>query len=361
MARPIGVLSGGGDAPGLNAVIRAVVKTATNVYDRPVVGFLDGMNGFLDPKMQQPLTPETVRGILHKGGTILGTASHGNPFLRQVVADGQMRMEDVTHEFVQACLALDMEGCVCIGGDGTLSLAYTLFQRDCPVVGVPKTIDNDLLHTDYTFGFNTAVLTATEAIDKLHTTAESHHRVMVLEVMGRNTGWIALQSGIAGGADVILIPEIPYDIEEVAETIRRRERSGSRFSIVVVAEGATPVGGEQVFRPSGDELTTPRLGGIGNRVADDIARLTGYETRTTVLGHLQRGGTPTPTDRVMATRFGVAAVDYIMRGRLGVVTTLRGTEVAPMPLKDCVHAQKLVDPEGQLVRCARSLGISVGA
>ncbi|MCL6552599.1 MAG: ATP-dependent 6-phosphofructokinase [Firmicutes bacterium] len=357
--RRIGVLTGGGDCPGLNAVIRAVVLSAVRGFGWEVVGILDGFDGLLHDRTR-PLGIEEVRGILAQGGTILGTSNRGNPFAWPVVRNGQVEIVDASPMVLDRLRALDLHALVVIGGDGTLHIAQQLYEMGAPVVGIPKTIDNDIAATDVTFGFDTARLTATEAIDKLHSTAESHHRVMVVETMGRNAGWIALESGIAGGANVVLIPEIPYRLEAVAAAIEDRAQRGRPWSIVVAAEGAHPVGGTQVYQDTGGPGRLPRLGGIGQQVAAQLAEATGRETRSLVLGHLQRGGSPTPFDRLLATRFGVRAVECIAAGRLGVMVALRGTEIVDVPIAAAIAAPKRVPPDGQLVRTARALGMSVG-
>jgi phosphofructokinase-like protein len=309
MTKRIGIITGGGDCPGLNAVIRAVVKTAMFKYGWEVFGFKDGYRGLV---LNQYIKfgPDDASGILDKGGTILGTSNRDNPFNFKVQVDDKIEYRDMSDDVIKNVRALNIDSMIIIGGDGTLTSARDFSKKGLNIVGVPKTIDNDLSGTDLTFGFMTAVDTATDAIDKLHSTAESHHRVMILEVMGRYAGWIALKSGIAGGADVILIPEIPYDINKVADKIIERKQAGKHFSIVVVAEGAKSSAGEvvvsKVLKDSPDPV---RLGGIGNKIAEEIEALTGIETRVTVLGHLQRGGRPIPYDRILSTRFGVAAVD----------------------------------------------------
>jgi 6-phosphofructokinase 1 len=358
--KKIGVLTGGGDAPGLNAVIRAVVKTAQNDYGCEVLGIRNGYDGFLNPDGLIPLGQDEVRGILPRGGTILGTANRGNPFARKVVRDGVEVVEDTSGEVIAAIHRLGLDALVVIGGDGTLHISQELYERGVPVVGVPKTIDNDISGTEVTFGFDTALTTATEAIDKLHTTAESHHRVMVLELMGRDAGFIALHSGVAGGADVILIPEIPFDYERVAEKVRRRQQVGRHFSIIAVSEGAKPSDGEQVFWKDGDEVYVPRLGGIAQKVGEYVEKATGSETRVTVLGHLQRGGTPTPFDRWLATRYGSSAVRLAAAGGFGRMVALRNAQIVDIPLLESVSALKRVDVNGDAVRTARAIGISFG-
>jgi phosphofructokinase-like protein len=359
----LGILTGGGDAPGLNAVIRAVVKTAITKYAWQVTGIEDGFDGLIERADQalRPLTLNDVRGILPQGGTILGAANRGNPFARQVLRDGQPVIEDASSLVIERLCGAGMEALVVVGGDGTLRIAQELFDKGCPVVGVPKTIDNDLGGTDVTFGFDTALNTATDAIDKLHTTAEAHHRVMVVEVMGRDAGWIALHSGIAGGADVILIPEIPFHWDILAEAVQARNKSGAKFSIVVAAEGAKPADGEQIFRMAGDGVTTvARLGGIGDLVAHRLHELTGLETRCTVLGHVQRGGRPTPFDRLLATRYGAAAVRLVAEGKLGYMVALRGSEIASVPIADAISLPKRIDLKSERVQMACDMGICFG-
>ena len=356
----IAVLTGGGDAPGLNAVLRAVVKTAVLKHGWEVFGVADGFDGFLKPDGVLPLPVAAVSGILPRGGTILGAANRGNPFARKVVRDGHEIVEDVSGEVVEAIRRLNLAGVICIGGDGTLTIAGHLSDRGCPIVGVPKTIDNDLEGTDQTFGFDTALRTASEALDKLHTTAEAHHRVMILEVMGRTAGWIALHSGMAGGAPLVLIPEIPFRWEAVMEAVKRRSRIGSKFSIVVVAEGAFPRDGEAMLTKEADALHVARLGGIGQRVAARIEEDAGLETRCTVLGHLQRGGGPTAFDRNLATRYGAAAVRLVAEGHLGQMAALRGQEIVGVPLSDIVGKVRCVDPKGELVSLLRGLGVRFG-
>jgi phosphofructokinase-like protein len=317
----IGLLTGGGDCPGLNAVIRAVVRKGIDAYGDEVIGFRDGWRGVLED-VSDELTIESTRGILPRGGTILGS-SRTNPAKR----------EDGTELVRQSLAGHRLDGLIVIGGEDTLGAAHRLHESGVNVIGVPKTIDNDLGATDVTFGFDTALQIATEAIDRLHTTAESHHRILVVEVMGRSAGWIALHSGLAGGADVILIPEIPFDIDEVCRLIRRRHSRGRYFSIVVVAEGALPKEGTMsVSTGELDEFGHPRLGGIGQRLEREIEGRTGFETRATVLGHVQRGGTPTAFDRVLATRLGLAAIDAAHAGQWGSMTALRATEIELVPL-----------------------------
>ena len=330
------MLTGGGDCPGLNAAIRAIVRRGIDGHGHSIVGFRDGWRGPLEGEYEE-LTIESIRGILPRGGTIL-RSSRTNPFS---LDDGPDIIKETLRE-------LNLDGLIAIGGEDTLAAAAQLHEaHELPVIGLPKTIDNDLGATDVTFGFATAVQVATDAIDRLHTTAESHNRVMVLEVMGRHAGWIALHSGLAGGADVILIPERPFDIEEVCRLIRRRHERGRYFAIVVAAEGATPVEGtmEMVAGSGVDEFGHARLGGIGQRLEREIEERTGYETRTTVLGHVQRGGTPTAFDRVLATRLGVAAIDAAADRRWGVMTALRGQRIELVPLEEAVAELRTVPVE----------------
>jgi ATP-dependent phosphofructokinase / diphosphate-dependent phosphofructokinase len=331
----IGVLTGGGDCPGLNAVIRAIVRRGIDGHGHAIIGFRDGWRGPLENAYEE-LTIESTRGILPRGGTIL-RSSRTNPFKRD---DGPERVREHME-------TLNLNGLIAIGGEDTLGAAARLHgDHGLPVIGVPKTIDNDLGGTDMTFGFDTAVQIASDAIDRLHTTAESHNRVMIVEVMGRHAGWIALYSGIAGGADVILIPERPFDIDEVCRLIRRRHSRGRFFSIVVVAEGALPKEGSmETVAASEDEFGHVRLGGIGQRLEREIESRTGYESRATVLGHIQRGGTPTAFDRVLATRLGVAAVDAANEDRWGVMPALRGTRIELVALSEAVADLRTVAPE----------------
>ncbi len=355
----IGILTGGGDCPGLNAVIRAVVKTSINVYGWSVFGFEDGFEGMILPGKHQYLDFNAVRGILHLGGTILGSTNRGNPFSYPVEKKGKLVPVDCSEMVAETYRRHQLDALIVIGGDGTLHIAHRLHnEHGLNVVGVPKTIDNDLCATDVTFGFDTAVATATEAIDKLHTTAESHHRIMFVEVMGRDAGWIALYAGLSGGADAILIPEIPYDITRLVEKIRHREKMGCKSSIVVVAEGAKPAGGEvAAVRSANPPFDLVRLGGAAQRVAEDIERLMVKETRVTVLGHVQRGGSPTPYDRALATRFGVAAAHATAAKMFNKMVALQGSRINTVVLKDAVESQKFVDPEGEMVRATRAVGI----
>ena len=362
LIKRIGVLTGGGDCPGLNAVIRAVVKSATIKHNYEVIGIEDGFDGLVLPDKTRNLTLWNVRGILPIGGTILGTSNRANPFEYKVTINGKPEARDVSKDVIKNVQSLGLDALVVIGGDGSLNIAHELFKMGCPIVGVPKTIDNDILATDVTFGFNTAVETATEALDRLHTTAESHHRVMVVEVMGRYVGWIALETGIGGGADVILIPEIPFDIGKVCQKIINRKKSGNKASIVVVSEGAKPIGGEVSILCAPPEAggSAERLGGIGNKVGAEIGKCTEMEVRVTVLGHLQRGGSPCAFDRILSTRFGVAAVDLIANKRFGEMVCLKGQRIESVSLNEVAKGQKKVPTEEGLVKTAESIGISFG-
>lgn len=356
----VGVLTGGGDCPGLNAVIRAVVKSATVKYNYKVIGIEDGFDGLVLPNKTRDLTPWNIRGILPIGGTILGTTNRSNPFQYKVTKDGKSEVQNISQEVMTTIQSMGLDALIVIGGDGTLKIAYELFKLGCPVVGVPKTIDNDILATDVTFGFHTAVQTATDALDRLHTTAESHHRVMVVEVMGRYVGWIALETGIGGGADVILIPEIHFDIEKVGRKIMDRRKSGGRSSIVVVSEGAKPIGGDVTVLHRGEAGgSAERLGGIGDKVGKNLHSY-GMEVRVTVLGHLQRGGSPCAFDRILSTQFGVSAVDLIARKKFGEMVCLRGKKIESVPLGEVALGQKMVPTEEGLVKVAESIGISFG-
>jgi 6-phosphofructokinase 1 len=356
----VGILTGGGDCPGLNAVIRAVAKTATNDYGWETVGFLDGYYGLVLDKCVI-LHRDDVSGILTRGGTILGTSNTHDPFRWATVKRGRLSHQDRSREALATYRRRGLAALVCVGGDGTMAVAGRLMNLGMNIVGVPKTIDNDLEGTDRTFGFDTAVQTATEAIDKLHDTAQSHHRVMVVEVMGRYAGWLALTSGVAGGGDVILIPEIPYDIARVCAYLKARSRRGKRFSIVVVAEGARAAGGELVVARREEASPEPvRLGGIGTQLAGQIEKLSGLATRVTVLGHLQRGGTPTAFDRALCTRFGVKAMQLVAEGAFGQIAALRGEEVVSVPIKEVVGRVRIVPPGHPLVAAARSVGTCLG-
>ena len=355
--RRIGILTGGGDAPGLNAVIRAVVRSAT-FSGIECVGIEDSFDGLIDPARSRPLTMRDVTGIHRLGGTILGTTNRGNPFAYPVKTEtGEV---DYSARCAENFHALGLQALVVIGGDGTLAIAHEFQKLGLPIVGVPKTIDNDIPATTMTFGFDSAVAFATDAIDRLHSTAHAHHRVMVVEVMGRYAGWIALYAAIAGGADVVLIPEIPFDLEKVSAAIRRREQFGARSCILVVAEGACPVGGRRSIVAPGSAVRVERLGGIGEHISRELETLTGKESRYVVLGHLQRGGSPSAYDRVLATRFGCFAVDMVKAGKSGVMVALRSPEIVAVPLEDVVGKTRNVPLDGDIVRTARDLGMCLG-
>jgi 6-phosphofructokinase 1 len=330
----VGILSGGGDAPGINAVIRAVVRKGVQHYHDEVVGIKDGWRGLLESEFL-PLDLKSASGILPRGGSILGT-SRTNPF----------KQKSEARKILKNAKKTGIEAVVVIGGEDTLSVAYKMGEIGLKCIGVPKTIDNDLPGTDYTFGYNTAVAIATEALDRLHTTAEAHHRVMILEVMGRYTGWIALEAGLAGGADAILIPEKPFDVKELCEYIIRRQERGRNFSIIVVAEGAKPKGEKEiVYSESIDEFGHIRFGGIGYYLGKEIEKRIGIETRVVILGHLQRGGSPTAFDRILATRFGIAAIDLVHEGKFGYMVAIKGNKIVPVPLKDVIGKRKTVNLE----------------
>lgn len=359
--RRIAINTGGGDAPGLNAVIRAAVLSALN-QGWEVYGIRKGYDGLLGDEGVVRLDRNSVRGITHLGGTILGTTNRGNPFeFPMHQPDGSVIVVDRSDEVIDAFQRLGLDALIAIGGDGSLRIANEFAKKGLPVVGVPKTIDNDLAATQVTFGFETAVQTATDAIDKLHSTAESHERVMVVEVMGRHTGWIALHSGVSASADVILIPEIPYDLDKVCAKIEERYAPGGpRYAIVVAAEGAAPLGGEQVYVEPAAPGRPARLGGIAERLARQIAERTGRETRSLVLGHLQRGGSPTAYDRLIALRFGAAAVRCVAEGRFGTMVALDPPDIYAVPLEEAVREIKRVPVDSDTVRTARDLGISFG-
>jgi 6-phosphofructokinase 1 len=355
--RRIGILTGGGDAPGLNAVIRAVVKSAATAGIE-CIGLEDSFDGLIYPERSRRLTLRDVTGILRLGGTILGTTNRGDPFAYPLqTSDGPV---DYSDRCCDNFGKMGLDALIVIGGDGTLTIAHEFHKRGIPIVGVPKTIDNDIVETTMTFGFDTAVNFATEAIDRLHSTAEAHHRIMVVEVMGRYAGWIALYAGIAGGADVVLIPEIPFDLDRVVARLEERERWGARFSIVVVAEGAFPKGGTHSFVEAGSPDKVERLGGIGERIAIELEHMAKKEARYVVLGHLQRGGTPSSYDRVLATRFGSFAVDLLMQRHFGVMTALKSPEIVAVPLECVVGRTRKVPVDGDVVRTARNVGIALG-
>lgn len=358
--RRFAVLTGGGDCPGLNAVIRAVIKTFLQ-NGCEVFGIYNGFNGLINGNLKL-MDYADVSGILPRGGTILGTTNRDNPFKFAVEENGELVYYDMRDKVVENLQKHDIEALVVIGGDGSLNIAAKL-ARECgiKVVGVPKTIDNDLPCTERTFGFDTAMAMATEAVDRLHTTAESHHRVMALEVMGRYAGWIALHSGIAGGADVILIPEIPYSIDSVIEKIEQRKRNGKNFSIVVIAEGAKPIGGElSVARVVKGSFEPIRLGGAGEKLVREIEERTGIESRCTVLGYLQRGGSPTSYDRVLSTRYGVAAAEACLRGEYNVMVSLYHDQIVTVYIQKTASSPRLVPVDSEIIRTGRQIGICFG-
>jgi ATP-dependent phosphofructokinase / diphosphate-dependent phosphofructokinase len=356
----VALSTGGGDAPGLNAVIRAAVLGAVS-RGWDVLGICRGYYGLLGEDDILPLTRDSVRGIAHLGGTILRTTNRGNPFTFPVrQGDGSMKEIDRSDEILENADRLGIDAIITIGGDGSLAIAQGLFEKGLRIVGVPKTIDNDVSGTITTFGFDTAVDTAIDAIDKLHTTAESHDRVIVMEVMGRHAGFIALHAGVAGTADVILIPEIPYDVEKVCAKVRARDRAGRHFSIVVAAEGAYPLGGEQSIMGESLPGQDRRLGGLASRLAYEIQARTGKESRSLVLGHLQRGGQPTGYDRLLATRFGGAAVEAVEQKRWGQMVALQSPHIVTIPIVEALATPKRVDPSHDVMRTARAIGISFG-
>jgi phosphofructokinase-like protein len=357
--RRIGILTGGGDCPGLNAVIRGVTKPAED-YGMSVYGIIDGFEGLVEGKAKE-LSNSDVSGILARGGTILGSSNKGDPFHWPVEVNGKIEIQDKSEAAVKNYKSWGLDALIAIGGDGTMHICNKLSKMGMNIVGVPKTIDNDLEATDVTFGHYSAVYVVSMALDRLHTTASSHHRVIVVEVMGRYAGWIALNGGISGGADIILIPEIPFSWEKIAMKIHERELMGKRFSLVCVAEGAKPLGGELVTRGSDIKRTDPiQLGGIGKLVADRIEEMTGKETRVTILGHLQRGGSPTPFDRILSTKFGAFAIDLVANKKFGRMVALKGNEIKNVKIEDAISRQKLVKPDDQSIFVAKAVGISFG-
>ncbi|MCK9556819.1 MAG: ATP-dependent 6-phosphofructokinase [Candidatus Cloacimonetes bacterium] len=364
MKKRLLIATGGGDCPGLNAVIRAIVKRASQEHNWEVLGSIDAFDGVLrDPMHLVELTPEIVAGIHVRGGTIIGTTNKGGPFAWPVQdEDGKWSTVDRSQEFVQRLRYQNIDAIINIGGDGSQRISQGLFELGCPIIGVPKTIDNDLSDTDFTFGFQTALDVATDAVDKLVTTAASHHRVLILEVMGRYAGWIALHASIAGGAEVCLIPEIPYDINKVMEAILQRFDHGRGFANIVIAEGAIPVGGDLSFT----ENNTPgamkiRLGGAGMRLGEELRKAgCPIEIRETILGHLQRGGTPNAFDRILASQFGVEAFELVLEKKWGNMVAYRHPNIIAVPIKDAIKEYNLVNPKGNLIKTARGLGISLG-
>lgn len=357
--RRIGLLTGGGDCPGLNAVIRGVTKPAED-YGMTVFGIQDGFEGLVEGKARE-LTNRDVSGILSIGGTILGSSNKGDPFHWPEYKNGEIEITDKSNSVIKNYQAWNLDAIIAIGGDGTMHICNKLSQLGLNIIGVPKTIDNDLDATDVTFGHDSAVYVVSMALDRLHTTASSHHRVIVVEVMGRYAGWIALNGGLAGGADIILIPEIPFSWEKIYDKILKRELMGKRFSLVCVAEGARPADGEMVVKGHDVRRHDPRqLGGIGEVVAGKIQENTGRETRVTVLGHLQRGGTPTPYDRILSTKFGAFAIDLAAHKKYGRMVALKGTDIKHVKIEDAIAKQKLVRPDHQSVLAAKAVGISFG-
>jgi 6-phosphofructokinase 1 len=362
MSTRIGILTGGGDCPGLNGVIRAVVLHARHTYGWEVVGIRNGYEGLYEEEYVD-LTPALVQHKLGRGGTMLGSSNRANPFAYPVkLPDGRVEIHDVSTQCLANLDKLELHGLIVVGGDGTLSFAHKFIGRGAPrIVAVPKTIDNDLEATDYTVGFQTAVEVVVDALDRLHTTAESHERIMIVEVMGRYAGWIALTAGLAGGAHVVLIPEIEYDVDRVIDAFNRRHGRGVSHSIVVVAEGAKAKGAGHAVVTPGDATKQERLGGAGQRLAEAISAKTDYDVRSTVLGHIQRGGAPCAFDRELSTRFGVKAVDLIAQGEFGSVAAVEDGKVVAKPIERAVKKLKLVDPQGELVRTAKGIGIELGA
>lgn len=354
--KTIGICTGGGDCPGLNAVIRAVVKTAILKHGWRVLGIQDSFSGLIWPEKVRELQLNDVSGLLPRGGTILGTTNRLNPFQFEVDANGHVSTCDFSTRCLSNAKSMGLDGLVVIGGDGTMRIALELYRKGLPLVGVPKTIDNDLPATEVTLGFDTALHTATDAIDKIHTSAESHHRVMMIELMGREAGWITLEAGMAAGADVILIPEIPFNMDKVCEAVRRREDAGKNFTIIAVAEGVQlPL--ELQAEAAGERLSPKNVSEV---IRQAIGRRTGKETRLTVLGHIQRGGPPSPFDRVLCTRFGVAAVELLARNQFGRMVSLKENRIQSVPLEEAVRGVRVVDPQGELVMAARAVGACFG-
>lgn len=358
----VGILTGGGDCSGLNGVIRAVTRAAIIQYDAEVIGIEGGFDGLIKGQTQE-LTIRSTRDILTLGGTILGTTNKGNPFeYREVGSDGNIMVNDFSDIAVKTYKELKLDCLFVVGGEGTLEIGYKFFQKGIPIIGIPKTIDNDLEKTDYTFGFQTAVQVACDAMDRLHTTGRSHHRVMILEVMGRNAGWIALESGIAGGAHIILIPEIEYEVKNVIKKIVLRANGGSPFSIVMIAEGAKEKGGQTIKAEEANERLqgVEKLGGIGFHLAKQIEKMIDLEVRTTVLGHIQRGGSPNSFDRVLGTRLGSFAVDAAAQNKFGTMVALKTPDIVLVQLKDLAGKVRKISLDSQLIHCAESIGINMG-
>ncbi len=360
--RRIGILTGGGDCPGLNAVIRAVTKAALNDHKWEVFGIEDGLLGLIVGRVRQLQSPD-VSNILTRGGTILGTSNKANPARFAIAMDDNNNpiFEDVTDRVIENYRAFKLDAVVLVGGDGTMTAAASLMDRGFRAVGVPKTIDNDLACCELTFGFLTAVSTATDAIDRIHTTAASHHRIMLVETMGRNAGWLTLYAGMAGGADVILIPEIPFDVQKIAHECRERMHRGRSSTIIVVAEGARPTSGEQTIKQIvKDSHDAVRLGGVAERLADQLAELTNLETRSVILGHTQRGGSPVAADRVVATQFGHAATDLLAAGKFNRVVVMQNNRITDVGIHEVAGKQRLVPHDHPLIRAARSTGVTFG-
>src|SRR6056297_343666 len=358
--RRIAILTGGGDCPGINAVIRAITKKAILKYGMEVIGIMDGYEGLIH-NQHRPLIYDDVSGILTLGGTILGTTNKANPFRYAVKKDKELKFEDRSAVVLKNIEDLNIECLVCIGGDGTLAISNRFYQEGVPIIGVPKTIDNDIRGTDITFGFNTAVSIATEGIDRIHTTAQSHHRIMIIELMGRKAGWIALYSGIAGGGDVIIIPEIPYQIDSITDYVKKRREKGRHFSIIVVAEGAKPEGGEAVVKRVVEESAEKiRLGGISFILGEHLEKMIELESRSVIMGHLQRGGTPTPFDRILATRLGSKAVDLIVEKRYGKMVSVKGNILEDFPLKLVATGPRLIPIDHELIDTGREIGVCFG-
>ncbi|MBI4549070.1 MAG: ATP-dependent 6-phosphofructokinase [Ignavibacteriae bacterium] len=355
----IGILTGGGDCPGLNAVIRSVAKPAMSYFNAKVIGILDGFEGLVEGRMRE-LSPLDVTGIINLGGTILGTSNKGDPFHYPIESPSGVTITDCSDKTLKNYNDWNLDALIAIGGEGTMNIAYKLAKMGMNIIGVPKTIDNDIEGTDITFGYDSAVALVTDAIDRLQTSASSHHRVMVVEVMGRYAGWIALGAGVAGGADIILIPEIPFKWDSIFDAVVKRSK-GAKFSIVSVAEGARPEGGKFIVQEKDIRRTDPiRLGGIGAVVANRIFEATGVETRVTVLGHLQRGGSPTAFDRILATRFGAMALQAASRGEFGCMVSLRGRDVVTIALEETINKRRLVPADSQLILVARAVGTYLG-
>lgn len=356
----IGILTGGGDCPGLNAVIRAIVKAAENDYNMDVLGIKDGFEGLIENRYLD-INSKNVSGILATGGTILGTSNRADPFNYPVLEEDDYVFIDRSNQAIQNFEKLGLDALIAIGGDGTMTASAGMAKKGLPIVGVPKTIDNDLDGTDATFGFDSAMVSATEAIDKIHTTAQSHHRVMIVEVMGRFAGWLALHSGVAGGGDIILMPEFPYDIYAVCEKIRHRNALGKNFSIVIIGEGARPIGGDivvaQHMKTSPEKI---RLGGISHKLADQIEDIARIECRVTILGHLLRGGPPSPYDRILATRFGVTAVHLVAQEQYGRMVSLKNNNMTSIPIVDVAGKVRVIKVDNSMIKTALSLGICLG-